>query len=173
MISPSPRTLFFYLIYRNSLTTHFHLLHLLHSLCAMARIIPARYTIAIVIFVIIVFVILTIAAIRVFGHPKPSLQRFPPWISECPPYWTNEGNNKCSYNPNQPNGKSSCTSSDLTNTSTVVKHMSYTDNQAVNFAPASLSDRCQWAKNCSVYWEGISDQSCSDQTHFQKYSTNN
>ena len=139
----------------------------------MARIIPGRYTIAIVLFVIIVFVVLTIAAIRVFGHTQPSLQRFPPWISECPPYWTNEGNSTCSYNPNQPNGKPSCTAADeLSDTSTVVKRLRYANSSPVDFSPATLSDRCKWAKKCGVYWEGISDQSCSDQTHFKKYNRN-
>lgn len=136
----------------------------------MARIIPGRYTIAIIIFVIIIFIVLTIAAIRHFGHTQPTLQRFPPWISECPPYWTNEGNQKCSYNPDQPNGKPACTSSELSKTGPTIRKLSYTPGSVVDFAPAAMSDRCIWAKKCNVYWEGISDQSCSDKTHFNKYA---
>lgn len=136
----------------------------------MARIIPGRYTIAIILFVIIIFIVLTIAAIRHFGHTEPTLQRFPPWISECPPYWTNEGNQQCSYNSKQPNGKDVCKPGDLTRLGAAVRKLSYSPNTMVDFAPVSMAERCNWAKACNVYWEGISDQSCSNQTHFSKYA---
>lgn len=135
----------------------------------MARIVPSRYTIAIVLFVVIIFVILTIAAIRLFGHAAPTLQRYPPWISECPPYWTNEGNGRCSYNPAQPNGKASC-NQELQRLSSRISGLAYAGNSAVNFKSVPLPDRCQWSKQCQVYWEGVSDQNCSNTEHFNKYS---
>ena len=41
----------------------------------MARIIPARYTLAIVLFILVVFIVLTIGAIRLFGSTPPSIPR--------------------------------------------------------------------------------------------------
>ena len=138
----------------------------------MARIIPSRYTTAIVIFIVIVFIVLTIASIRMFGQSPIPLQRFPPWISECPPYWTNEGNGQCSYNTNQPNGKPACTHNDLKHTSTSVQGMAYENGSPVDFSSAGLNERCTWAKKCQVYWDGISDQNCNNSSHFDKYSLN-
>lgn len=135
----------------------------------MARILPGRYTLAIILFVIIVFIVLTIAAIRYFGHASPTLQRFPPWISECPPYWVNEGNSKCSYNPNQPNGLAAC-KSELQGTSNRVQKLAYAESSPVDFSSVPLKDRCVWAKKCQVYWGGISDQNCNDSNHFNKFS---
>ena len=129
----------------------------------MARIIPARYTLAIVLFILVVFIVLTIGAIRLFGSTPPSIQRYPPWLSQCPDYWTNNGDGTCTYNAATPNGKPTCSNGDD-------KNLHYTQTTKVPVNKYSWKDLCNWCGNCQIYWEGVSDQNCGDSKHFSNYS---
>jgi hypothetical protein len=135
----------------------------------MARLVPGRYTTAIALFVVIVFAIVTLTAIRYFGHSPAALTRFPPYLAQCPPYWTSEGNGKCTYNASQPNGKPTCTANDLKKVNLGVLEYE-SGNPTVDFSNNSLPDRCNWAKTCQVFWEGVSDHNCSDSNHFNNYT---
>lgn len=136
----------------------------------MARIIPARYTLAIVLFIIVVFIVLTIGAIRLFGYTPPSIQRYPPWVSQCPDYWINNGDGTCTYNTATPNGFPTCDST--TNSGKApASDLMYTPNKPVHVNKYSWKDLCKWTKSCDIYWEGISDQNCNDQKHFNNYSS--
>ena len=103
----------------------------------MARIIPARYTLAIVLFILVVFIVLTIGAIRLFGSTPPSIQRYPPWLSQCPDYWTNNGDGTCTYNAATPNGKPTCSNGDD-------KNLHYTQTTKVPVNKYSWKDLCNW-----------------------------
>lgn len=81
---------------------------------------------------------------------------YPPWVSPCPDYWSNIGNNKCQKAAS--NGKASCTT--IPNVSSTLRYPDAKGNQMVDFTSISNADKCKWSNACGVYWEGISDKPC-------------
>jgi hypothetical protein len=81
--------------------------------------------------------------------------RFPPWVSSCPDYWTQNADGSCMKKFT--NGKASCDASSITN------------NLTANYSPInpkaavdklSWVDKCKWSRLCNVQWEGVSDKAC-------------
>lgn len=138
----------------------------------MANIELSRYTVALVIISVFVLLYLTIVAIRMFAAPRTTMRRFPPWLSECPDFWVKDGD-KCKPEPNNPNGRAVCSNHPNNHNEhvswLVPSNLDYAQDEGVSFSNHSLRDRCKWAQACDVHWEGISDQSCTDQDHFHRY----
>jgi len=81
--------------------------------------------------------------------------RFPPWVSSCPDYWTQNNDGSCTKQFG--NGQETCDASSITN------------NLSANFSPynpnvqlqnMSWINKCKWSKQCNVQWEGVSDKAC-------------
>jgi hypothetical protein len=81
--------------------------------------------------------------------------RFPPWVSSCPDYWTQNADGSCMKKFN--NGKESCDASSITS------------NLQANYSPInpnaklqnlSWVNKCKWSRLCNVQWEGVSDKAC-------------
>lgn len=85
---------------------------------------------------------------------------FPPWVSSCPDYWSNVGSTKCKQS--QPNGKQTCTFSTSDGKTSLGYDVTSDTTSSVDFKDVSAKDKCNWAQKCGVYWEGISDQICSN-----------
>jgi len=142
----------------------------------MVQIDYSRYTISYIIIIVFVLVLLIIAAIQIFGKPSSTLRRYPPWISECPDYWDKvivNGAVSCRRSERNPNGRMQCSAAPNSynaSYSPPPQALNYIQDENVNFNRSSLVDRCKWAQACDVYWEGISDQNCTDTTHFSQYS---
>jgi len=82
--------------------------------------------------------------------------KFPPWVSPCPDYWTATKGNQCTRT--KPNGPASCTT--LRNLPPSMKYPNAQGSPTVDFTNVSDVDKCHWANQCNVYWEGISDKPC-------------
>jgi hypothetical protein len=142
----------------------------------MTNIDYSRYTICYIVIIVYVFVLLVLAAIKVFGKPANVMRRYPPWITECPDYWDKvieNGKVYCKRNETNANGRKQCNAMQGNYNSGYnppPQALFYTDGKEVQFNNSSLPDRCKWAKACDVYWEGISDVSCSDTRHFSQYA---
>lgn len=139
----------------------------------MAKIESARYTVALVIIAVVVFMYLTIIAIRLFSTPLTTMRRFPPWLSECPDFWVKDGD-RCVPDTNNANGRQVCNNAPGNYNENVdwnvPEQLHYNLNEGVDFSKSPLNERCKWAQACDVHWEGISDQSCTNNDdHFQKY----
>lgn len=110
--------------------------------------------VGIVLFIYILYLINTVYAIS----DMKSTTQYPPWISPCPDYWSNKGNNKCVRTQN--NGMLSCANQAGVNTALNYDFSTQSANP-VDFTNFSLKDKCNWANACKVYWEGINDNPCS------------
>jgi len=134
----------------------------------------SRYTIALVIISVVILLFLTVMAIRMFSAPRTTMRRFPPWLSECPDFWVKEGD-KCVPDPHNANGRPVC-NNDPGNSNeqvnwNVPQGLNYSEGEGVDFSKAPLNDRCKWAQACDVHWEGISDQSCTNNDdYFHRYN---
>ena len=120
----------------------------------MAKIVPERYQIAIVLVGIAVVIYLTILAIKYFGSPEIKV-RFPPWLSPCPDYWTNTGNGLCCRTVDangEGNGNETATSSLLGDDGKYSK-----ENACAQVGNTSYIKKCEWAKENQIHWSGISD----------------
>ena len=136
-----------------------------------------RYTICFVIIAVFVFVFLTISAIKLFGGTASVMRRYPPWLSECPDYWTKvhtRNGTVCQRDPANANGRETCNATPGSYNYTKrppPSSLYYENGSAVPFSQASLTDRCTWAKACDVYWEGLSEVACTDNAdYFDQYS---
>ena len=129
-----------------------------------------------------ILVMFIIGAIKLFGGPEATMKRYPPWISDCPEYWIrtidSDGNVLCQRDDANPNGRVKCSSNPNDyNTQLSSKpppqQLMYQEGAPVkiNQKGVSMGDKCQWAKACDIYWEGVSDVSCTDTTHFNNYVT--
>lgn len=149
----------------------------------MPKINYSLYPVTYAIVAVIVFVTLTVISIKLFGQPKSMLRRYPPWIGECPDYWIRvvspDGTVSCQRDPNNANGLGKCnvTAGNYVSTQSMpssdLVYGGTSQANTVNFKGVSLAKRCNWAKSCGVFWEGVSDVSCTDTDHFNKYSVDN
>ena len=93
----------------------------------------------IVIIAIIILIIMLFSIIFLFKNMKNSAD-FPPIVAECPDYWKVTKSNTCVNTKKLGTG---CTS--------------------INFdtpkykGPSGKVEKCKWAKNCGVVWDGITD----------------
>lgn len=148
----------------------------------MATLVIGKYMPAIVLFVVFLFVYVTIWAIRYFGHDTPYVRRFPPWLSPCPDYWTHfEG--RCYRTMDAANGRETCGSQPgkfnpdagpppqgSKMSYSAVKDMSQaTPSSGIKMSDFSWGDKCKWTKSCDIFWEGVSDQDCSDKKAFDDW----
>ena len=101
--------------------------------------------ICITVAVVILIICLTFMGILLWYSKEATL--WPPEISECPDYWDVVGKNVCKANKglgNTGNGSN--------------KACSYMDFNSGQFKGKSgRRERCRWARDCGVYWDGISD----------------
>ena len=142
----------------------------------MANIDYSRYTLCYIMIAVCILVMLIIGAIKLFGGPEGTMKRYPPWISECPDYWIrtmgSDGTVYCQRDEANPNGRSTCSSNSY-NTQSSYKppqQLIYPEGVPVPINNATMIDKCQWANACDIYWEGVSDVSCTDTSHFQSYT---
>lgn len=129
-----------------------------------------RYTAVLVIVVIVVIIYLTVMAIAYFGQETVTTQRFPPWLSPCPDYWTYAGGTMCKKPPaselNQ--GLPKCNSvlhspdHEYPGFNNDTKYDSTSGSATVDFRNMSYKQKCAWGKACEVYWQGITDRPCTD-----------
>jgi hypothetical protein len=81
---------------------------------------------------------LTVIGFTIY-HSK-STTKYPPEISECPDYWESVGPNKCRNTLNV--GK--CPNDDVVDF-----------NQPKYSGPTGLAEKCKWASNCGLVWDGL------------------
>ena len=81
---------------------------------------------------------LTVIGFTIY-HSK-STTKYPPEISECPDYWDSIGPNKCRNTLNV--GK--CPDDDVVDF-----------NQPKYSGPTGLTEKCKWASNCGLVWDGL------------------
>jgi hypothetical protein len=113
---------------------------------------------------IVALVILTLSII-VMGtiiSKNESSKKWPPEVSTCPPYYSTVRDTSTSVlqckldsdNPNapkvNPNKENNCTNG------TVFNLQENPGNTII-----SEQDRCIWANNCGIVWDGISHKDCS------------
>jgi hypothetical protein len=81
--------------------------------------------------------------------------RFPPWVSSCPDYWTQNPDGSC--RKKFTNGNAACDASSITNNLTA----NYSPmNPNAKIDKLSWVDKCKWSRLCNVQWEGVSDKAC-------------
>lgn len=125
-----------------------------------------RYTIAIVLLVLFLLVFTIVWGIKTFGKSSPKTIPYPPYYTPCPDYWDNLGNGMCKPirmsdsqgNPTQ-NGNANC---DPTPGVAGGESLKISGQKPVNIGGHSNKNKCIWAKQCKVYWDGISDKDCSE-----------
>ena len=95
-------------------------------------------------------------------------RRFPPWVSSCPDYWTQNSDGSCMKA--KANGNETCG-----NTSSITNNLSanYSAiNPSAKLQQLSWVDKCKWSRLCNVQWEGVSDKACVPDS-FAHYDLNN
>ena len=87
---------------------------------------------------------------------KGSKVRYPPWITECPDYWSSDGLGGCKYHPN--NGNPVCNNTGLS----IMADYDSTSETPLNpnLSKLSFVEKCKWSNKCGINWEGISDKPC-------------
>ena len=125
----------------------------------MATIDPKRYQLAMILTAVAVVIYLCILAIKYFGNKKATI-RYPPWLSPCPDYWASEGN--CCRRTEDANGEGN---GNTTNTTSDLPGGTYgatVDGKGpkVCLGAMSYADKCKWANDSNIYWQGISDVAC-------------
>ena len=142
----------------------------------MAELVTSKYTPAIVLFVVFLFVYVTVWAIRSFGHDTGYVRRFPPWLSPCLDYWTHY-RGRCYRMADAPNGRAQCGpergkyNPDGGAPPTGMDYAETTDPtsasaKGLDLASMPWKKKCKWTKSCDIYWEGVSNQDCSDPDAF-------
>jgi len=131
-----------------------------------------KYQVAVVISAV-VFILLSIAAWNAYINGSIASgamttasgavvqYRFPPWISACPDYWSENSDGTCTqthYAPlNTTNGYKKCDSSSIKANISINSEKGPAN---ISFQDLSWVDKCSWAKLCNVQWEGVSDKAC-------------
>ena len=81
---------------------------------------------------------------------------WPPWVGKCPDYWTtstdSEGNTICTKNPLNSNGLDKICDP-------ISQNYVSGNSNIIKMTDVSDTDKCNWAKNCSISWENI-DNKC-------------
>ena len=97
-----------------------------------------------VIIIALIILILTLLAFAITIYYSKHTTVWPPEISECPDYWDVVGKSGCKPNSSLGNlGNGSC------------QFKSFEDSQ---YGGASgRKQKCEWAKQCGVFWDGISN----------------
>lgn len=101
----------------------------------------------IVILVAAVILIMCLTFVGILLWYSRDVTVWPPETSECPDYWDAVGKNICQVNKavgNAGNGANKA-----------CQHMDFSGSQYKG--KGGRKARCQWAKDCGVYWDGISD----------------
>jgi hypothetical protein len=104
-----------------------------------------------------VLVFLYVIALIVSSLTKSTTYPWPPWKSHCPDYWStskdSNGNIICTKSLENPNGLNQ-------RCSPLVENGSYIGNgpNMVNLSGLSMSEKCNWAKNCNILWENVDNQ---------------
>jgi|TARA_Y100000389_G_C17469090_1_gene528621 hypothetical protein len=93
----------------------------------------------IVIIAIIILVVMLFSITYLFKNMKNSVD-YPPIVAECPDYWTITKSNTCENTKKLGHG---CTSKNFD----TPKYKGH----------SGKIEKCKWAKNCGVIWDGITD----------------
>jgi len=105
---------------------------------------------------IIALVILTFCIIFISSmiSSTQANRKWPPEVATCPPYFgveksnTNPGKLKCQLVPNGPvpgSGVANCKLFELAN----------------GITPTTDCQKCKWANQCGIQWDGITSANCS------------
>jgi len=100
-----------------------------------------------------ILLIILLAAIGAMAYSSKFGQDFPPVQSECPDYWIVNADGTCT---NKQNLGTCADGSQHT--------MNFTTDQWTG--PGGLKKKCDWAKNCNITWDGVTnnDTACSSQS---------
>lgn len=126
----------------------------------MAKIEFPRYQLALVLTAVFVVIYLCMLAIKYFGDKKAKV-RYPPWLSPCPDYWASDG--ECCRRTKDTKGEGN---GNLMNTTSDLPGGQYGTTVGDDDAPKvclgqmSYPEKCKWAKESNVYWQGVSDVAC-------------
>lgn len=86
----------------------------------------------------VMLLLFTLTLIFLISRNKNNIQ-YPPEVSNCPDYWTTTGEYTCENTMNLGTCGKTADFSDA-------KYQGASGNKA----------KCEWAKSCGVYWDGIS-----------------
>ncbi len=95
---------------------------------------------------IVVYCIFLISIVFLMFSSQRSVN-YPPGVSVCPDYWQVNEDGSCS-NINDGSFK-------LGNLASKCKHHDFTT--AEYFGPTGVTKKCEWAKDCQVEWDGITN----------------
>ena len=96
----------------------------------------------IVLFAAIIILIITLVVIGLAIRNTKNTQQWPPFVPECPDYWTLDKNNKCVNTTNENLGKQTCRGTKDFNKSP------FTGDQG-------MCNKYTWATDCNISWDGI------------------
>ena len=43
-------------------------------------------------------------------------------------------------------------------------------SHGIDFSNITPKEKCQWAKSCDIFWEGVSDKDCGDKKAFDDWN---
>jgi hypothetical protein len=128
-----------------------------------------KYPISVGMIAIVAVVLIGIVIMGLVSYfSSTSDKKFPPWISICPDYWTkDQGVCKRSMLPANANGNQK---SDDEYNNTDLDYGTTDDGQIRGAALQKFSwvEKCNWAKKNNIFWEGVSDVACVEDS-FQYY----
>ena len=105
----------------------------------------------VVLYIALAVLILALIIIAAMISVAMKNEKWPPEVATCPPYYTVERDTaantvKCKRDSNMPAiGASVCT-----------EHVLFDGTRA-----SSNQEKCQWAKDCQIQWDGISASDCA------------
>ena len=131
----------------------------------MADIDPKRYQLALILTSVVVVIYLCVLAIKYFGNSKVKI-RYPPWLSPCPDYWASDEGG-CCRRTEDANGEGNGDVEQSRSSQGIAgnygaKTPSGTSSACLNTptSPMSYINKCKWARESNIHWQGISDVPC-------------